>query len=74
MHLIADVWRNHRKILTPAFHFKMLENSVPTMKKNAQILSQQLEKKINQPEFDIESFIEKCSLDIISGNIILKKK
>ncbi|XKL61636.1 hypothetical protein PGB90_001469 [Kerria lacca] len=62
----ADVWRNHRKILTPAFHFKMLENSVPTMKKNAQILSQQLEKKINQPEFDIESFIEKCSLDIIS--------
>ncbi|XKL61640.1 hypothetical protein PGB90_001473 [Kerria lacca] len=70
----VGVWRTHRKILTPAFHFKMLENSLLTMKKNAEILSKQLENKVNQPEFDVQSIIEKCSLDIISGNVILKNK
>lgn len=68
----ADVWKVHRKLLTPSFHFKILENAVGMIEKHANIMCQQLESRVEQPEFDITDYVEKCSLDIICGKI--KKK
>ncbi|KAK7603318.1 hypothetical protein V9T40_003317 [Parthenolecanium corni] len=61
----ADVWKVHRKLLTPSFHFKILENAVGMIEKHANIMCQQLESRVEQPEFDITDYVEKCSLDII---------
>ncbi|XKL62370.1 hypothetical protein PGB90_002203 [Kerria lacca] len=60
-----EVWRLHRKQITPSFHFKMLENAMPMITENAQILCQQLKNKADQPEFDIQEFFQRCSFDII---------
>ncbi|XP_065214567.1 cytochrome P450 4C1-like [Planococcus citri] len=61
----GETWRTHRKLLTPTFHFKILENSVEIMHRNVGILKTFLDEKTDMQEFDIHAFIEKCSLDII---------
>lgn len=65
---IADAWRAHRKLLTPCFHFKLLEDTVGVISKNANILRDQLKSRVDGPEFDIHDYIEKHSLDVICGN------
>uniref|UniRef100_A0A1B6LUI8 Cytochrome P450 n=1 Tax=Graphocephala atropunctata TaxID=36148 RepID=A0A1B6LUI8_9HEMI len=61
----GDKWRKHRKILTPAFHFKVLEKFVPVFEKNAHILVKKLAGMVGK-EFNIMPTIALCSLDIIS--------
>uniref|UniRef100_A0AAT9UTP0 Cytochrome P450 4NU1 short isoform n=1 Tax=Maconellicoccus hirsutus TaxID=177089 RepID=A0AAT9UTP0_MACHI len=61
----GDTWRVHRKLLTPTFHFKILENSIEIIHRNVNILKNSLEREVGSGEFDIHSYIEKCSLDII---------
>lgn len=67
---LGERWQVHRKLLTPTFHFKILENSIGIIYKNAKILSEQLENE-NENEFNIHKYIEKCSLDIICGKSIV---
>nr|QTC11274.1 cytochrome P450 4NU1 [Phenacoccus solenopsis] len=62
----GETWRTHRKLLTPTFHFKILESSVGVIHKNATILKNILAEKVDAGEFDVHHYIEKCSLDIIS--------
>lgn len=62
----GEIWHRHRKLLTPSFHFKILENSMNIMDKNSKILVEQLKSQIGKTSFNIQLFIEKCSLDIIS--------
>lgn len=57
----------HRKLLTPTFHFKILENSIEIIHRNVSILKTILDEKVDSEEFDIHTLIEKCSLDIIIG-------
>lgn len=61
-------WRFRRKILTPAFHFKILNDFLPIMNQEATILI----KKLNQIKylskdkvFDITPLIAFCTLDTI---------
>ncbi|XP_065214566.1 cytochrome P450 4C1-like [Planococcus citri] len=61
----ADIWRTHRKLLTPSFHFKIVEKAVPMMFRNAEILCDKLQKEVDQSAFNIEKYIEKSTLDII---------
>ncbi|XKL62377.1 hypothetical protein PGB90_002210 [Kerria lacca] len=63
----ADIWRVHRKQINPSFHSKLVEKSVPVILENGQILIEQLKIKIDRPDFDIRSFVEKCTLDTLSG-------
>jgi cytochrome P450 family 4 subfamily V len=66
----GDKWRHDRKLLTPAFHFKILEHAIPVMNKNADILV----KKMNEARLqnadgiieDISQLVLLCSLDVIS--------
>ncbi|KAJ9580658.1 hypothetical protein L9F63_024169, partial [Diploptera punctata] len=58
-------WHTHRKMLTPAFHFKTLENFVNVFSDKSQILVEKLEKEINAEHFDVVPYISMCTLDII---------
>nr|CAD7449742.1 unnamed protein product [Timema bartmani] len=61
-------WHNRRKMLTPAFHFKILEEHVPTLNQITNILTQKLMAcTIVDTPVDIHKFITLCSLDIICG-------
>ncbi|KAK7603329.1 hypothetical protein V9T40_003328 [Parthenolecanium corni] len=62
----GEIWSSHRKFLTPTFHFKLLENSLEIIHKNAKIFVEQLKSKVDETEFDVQIFVEKMSLDVIS--------
>ncbi|XP_069675775.1 cytochrome P450 4C1-like [Periplaneta americana] len=59
-------WHSHRKFLTPAFHFKILEQFVGVFNNNGKILLENLSKHVNGPEFEITQYIELCTLDNIA--------
>ena len=60
-------WMNRRKILTPAFHFKILEDFVDIFDKQSSILVGKLRKFEGQGEFDIFPLTALCALDVICG-------
>jgi cytochrome P450 len=60
-------WKEHRKLFTPAFHFKILEDFVEVFGSKDRILIEKLEKHVNGPAFDIRPYISLYTLDIICG-------
>lgn len=67
----GNKWQGRRKILTPAFHFKILEDYLKVFNINSQILVEKLGEKVGEPFVDITSYVTLCALDIICGNLIL---
>uniref|UniRef100_G3TJ61 Cytochrome P450 4V2 n=1 Tax=Loxodonta africana TaxID=9785 RepID=G3TJ61_LOXAF len=61
----GNKWRTRRKMLTPAFHFTILEDFLDVMNEQADILVNKLEKHVNQEAFNCCFYITLCALDII---------
>nr|AVM18979.1 odorant degrading protein 9 [Holotrichia parallela] len=61
----GDYWRKHRKIITPAFHFQILDKYVYAFNATSSILVDRLRDKIDQNAFDICPYITLCALDIM---------
>ncbi|XP_064459125.1 cytochrome P450 4V2-like [Ornithodoros turicata] len=60
-------WRERRKLITPAFHFRVLESSIGIFNKHAAIMVQKVQKSLREPSIDIVPLLTMCSLDIICG-------
>ncbi|XP_069680175.1 cytochrome P450 4C1-like isoform X1 [Periplaneta americana] len=58
-------WHTHRKIITPSFHFKILENFVPIFSEKADILVKKLKEEVGGRVFDVYPYVSACTLDII---------
>uniref|UniRef100_A0A914EP75 Cytochrome P450 n=1 Tax=Acrobeloides nanus TaxID=290746 RepID=A0A914EP75_9BILA len=59
-------WKNRRKLLTPAFHFNILNSFMLIHDQEAQIFIDQLELNADTDQiFDIYLFVKRCALDII---------
>ncbi|VDO56049.1 unnamed protein product [Haemonchus placei] len=62
----GEKWRTRRKLLTPAFHFKVLNDFQEVHDTQAKILVSQLENLSESgKEFDIFPYVKRCALDII---------
>lgn len=61
----GNKWRSRRKMLTPTFHFTILEDFLDVMNEQANILVNKLEKHVNQEAFNCFFYITLCTLDII---------
>ncbi|XP_047571328.1 cytochrome P450 4V2 isoform X1 [Lutra lutra] len=61
----GNKWRSRRKMLTPTFHFTILEDFLDVMNEQANILVHKLEKHVNQGAFNCFFYITLCALDII---------
>lgn len=59
-------WHQRRKILTPSFHFQILEKFVEMMDDHGKVLIQKLE-KLNGQEVNIFPLINLYALDVICG-------
>ncbi|XP_046463628.1 cytochrome P450 4C1-like isoform X3 [Daphnia pulex] len=57
-------WHQRRKLLTPTFHFQILEGFVHVINEQSAVLIDKLSEKVDQ-NFDIYPFIALCTLDII---------
>lgn len=67
--LIADgkKWHSRRKIITPTFHFKILEQFLETFDKKGFKLIEKMKQKISSDGqvVDVYPFVNSCTLDII---------
>nr|XP_022906732.1 cytochrome P450 4C1-like [Onthophagus taurus] len=61
----AAKWFQRRKLITPAFHFKILEHYMDVFSQKSQRLIKVLEKEANGRVFDVYPYITHCALDII---------
>lgn len=57
----GDTWRHSRRLLTPAFHSKVINGFVPLINKHAKIFCQVL---MNNPS-DVVDVANNCALDIV---------
>lgn len=62
----GDKWHARRKVFTPAFHFKILEQFVEIFDKQSKIFVDNL-RQFKGRDFDIFPLITLCTLDIICG-------
>ncbi|XP_069699699.1 cytochrome P450 4C1-like [Periplaneta americana] len=58
-------WFTHRKMITPTFHFKILDSFVEVFAEKSEILVDKLKKEIGSKGFDVYPYITRCALDII---------
>nr|XP_015926218.2 cytochrome P450 4C1 [Parasteatoda tepidariorum] len=58
-------WRYRRKLLTPTFHFRILEDFVPVFSDQSHILVSRLRKLEKDSWIDVVPLITSCTLDII---------
>jgi hypothetical protein len=54
-------------MLTPSFHFKILEQFTEVFSTNGDIMISRLASHVDGPQFDITSYIVMCTLDVICG-------
>ncbi|KAJ9577302.1 hypothetical protein L9F63_006141, partial [Diploptera punctata] len=58
-------WHTHRKMITPTFHFKILDSFVEIFSEKSEIMVDKLRKEVGSQGFDVYPYITKCALDII---------
>lgn len=67
----GDKWRKDRKLLTPAFHFQILDGFFDVFNRNSEIFVEQIKKRLLvEKEIDIYPMTSRCTLDIICGMIV----
>ncbi|GFG33991.1 hypothetical protein Cfor_04861 [Coptotermes formosanus] len=60
-----EKWHTHRKMITPTFHFKILDSFVDIFSEKSQILITKLQKEVGSTGFDVYQYVTRCALDII---------
>ncbi|KAJ8027652.1 Cytochrome P450 4V2 [Holothuria leucospilota] len=66
-------WVSRRKLLTPSFHFSMLENFVEVMNCHAKHLSDKLCGLVEEPKVELLELLSLCSLDILNECMMGRK-
>ncbi|XP_063220617.1 cytochrome P450 4C1-like [Bacillus rossius redtenbacheri] len=61
----GDKWRLRRKLITPTFHFKVLDSFVEVFVEKSQRLLRRLDRFSGGEAFDIHPYISSCALDIV---------
>lgn len=69
----GEKWFRRRKQLTPAFHFKILDDFLRVFNERCAVMRNILEKKQGSQKFDIFPLITHCALDIICETAMGKK-
>uniref|UniRef100_A0A4D5R9T3 Cytochrome P450 4c3 n=1 Tax=Scolopendra viridis TaxID=118503 RepID=A0A4D5R9T3_SCOVI len=58
-------WHSRRKLLTPSFHFRNLDENIDVINEQSKILVEQLSEKIGKEAFPVYPYISRCTLDVI---------
>lgn len=69
--LSGKKWTERRKLLTPAFHFSILNTFFRPIVENCNGLIEKLKSVEDSEEIDIYPYINNCTLDIICGEFFI---
>lgn len=58
-------WQNRRKLITPAFHFKILDNFIPIFNTESDVLIEKLSRVVDKTSINIWPFLTAFALDSI---------
>lgn len=61
----GPLWQRHRKLITPTFHFKILDSFQEVFSEKALLLAEELKPLANGEFFDVSTLVTHCALDII---------
>ncbi|EAT45358.2 AAEL003399-PA [Aedes aegypti] len=61
----GEKWFQRRKIITPTFHFKVLEQFVTVFNREAQTMVDVMRKHVGGKEFDVYSYVTLMALDSV---------
>ncbi|XP_067139191.1 cytochrome P450 4c3-like isoform X1 [Centruroides vittatus] len=61
----GNKWKIRRKMITPTFHYRILDQFLPTFDKNAKIFVKNLEECESEDWIDIIPLVTLCTLDVI---------
>ena len=64
------LWKERRKLLTSAFHFKIIEDFVPVFNEKANVLVHKLNDLAEKENIDLCPILFSCTLDIICGKFL----
>lgn len=71
--ITVEKWKKHRRIITPVFNSKLLEQFFPVFNEKNKILIKNLEKELGKTEhFDLWDYISPTALDIICRRYLYK--
>lgn len=65
-------WHWRKRLLTPAFHSKILKNYIPIINEHATVMVHLLESATEENWIDIYHFMSALALDIICGKQCLQ--
>ncbi|XP_026746039.1 cytochrome P450 4d2-like [Trichoplusia ni] len=63
-------WKSHRKFLTPAFHFNILQNFLPVFCKNQRVLTEKLKQMADGRNIDMFPLVALAALDNVTESIM----
>lgn len=63
----GELWKRHRKIITPTFHFQILEKHAKVFNSCGKILVERLKEEAGKESFDVAPFIGVFAFDVICG-------
>jgi cytochrome P450 family 4 len=70
VHSTGHKWHTHRKMITPTFHFNILQKFVEVFSEKSQVLVNKLQKEVGSQSFNIYPYITKCALDVVGGKTV----
>lgn len=63
---LGKKWAQRRKIITPAFHFKILEEFLAIFNERTEVFVDKIKDQVGKGDFNIYEHVTLCTLDIIS--------
>lgn len=62
-------WQKRRKILTPAFHFNVLQKYVSNIVENSEKVIENIKSKGNSVDLDVIPLVTEYALNVICGKL-----
>jgi cytochrome P450 len=65
---LGQKWKSRRRLFTPAFHFKVLDNFVQTFNEHSVVFCRKLQEICKKTQvIDVYPLLNSCALDIVCG-------
>lgn len=65
--VVGAKWKGRRRLLTPSFHFSILDNFIGVFDSVTDTFVKILDEHVGNPSLDIYPFVTLCTLDIMCG-------